>query len=178
MKLLSITASCLAILIILASPTYSQDEGYTFITSSDGHKVCLGSWVKSDDVLKGGQCDGEIMSLSHFSALSSRSTVDRLDQLLVAISTLDEKMAENNDQLGLLIQATENTKASIDSQVDQVGEILRETISKRFDTFLVELLNDDLFKEELVRLKEEILNEIDSVYFSEPPVKKETETKQ
>jgi hypothetical protein len=41
----------------------------------------------------------------------------------------------------------------------------------------VQLINDDLFKEELVRLKEEILEEIDYVYFSQPPVSEETDTK-
>lgn len=177
MKLLSITASCLVVFIILASATYSQDEGHTFISSGKGPRVCLGRWVQPDDVAKSGYCEGEVMGLSQYSALSSRKTVDRLDQLLIAISAIDEKIAENNNQLGMLIQATENTKASIDSQVAQVGEILRETISKRFDTLLVQLINDDLFKEELVRLKEEILEEIDYVYFSQPPVSEETDTK-
>jgi len=177
MKLLSITASCLVVFIILASATYSQDEEYTFISSSKGPGVCLGRWVQSDDDSRLGHCEGKEMGLSQYSALSSRKTVDRLDQLLIAISAMDEKMAENNNQLGMLIQATEDTKASIDSQVAQVGEILRETISKRFDTLLVQLINDDLFKEELVRLKEEILEEIDYVYFSQPPVSEETDTK-
>ena len=77
-------------------------------------------------------------------------------------------MSENSKQLETLIQVTENTKTSIDTQVAQVGEILRESISLRFDTLLVQLINDDLFKEELIRLKEEILAEIDSVYFAEP----------
>lgn len=178
MKLLSITASCLVIFIILASATYSQDEGYTFIYPSDGPGVCLGRWVQPDDAMKEGYCEGEVLSLTHYSALSSRKTVDRLDQLLIAISAIDEKMAKNNNQLEMLIQATENTKVSIDSQVAQVGEILRETISKRFDTLLVQLMNDDLFKEELVRLKEEILEEIDYVYFSQPSVSEKTDTKE
>ena len=178
MKLLSITASCLLVFIILASATYSQDEGYTFISTSDGPAICLGRWVKSGDVMKAGYCEGEVMSLSHYSALSSGKTVDRLDQLLIAISTIDEKMAANNNQLEMLIQATENTKASIDRQVAQTCEILRESISARFDTLLVQLINDDLFKEELVRLKEEILEEIDSMYFSQPSVSEKTDTKE
>lgn len=176
MKLLSITASCLLVLVILASATYSQDED-TFISYGSGPGVCLGRWVQSDNVSKSGYCEGQVMGLAQYSALSSRKTVDRLDQLLIALSAIDEKMAENNNQLGMLLQATENTSASIDNQVDQVGEILRETISLRFDTLLVQLINDDLFKEELVRLKEEILQDIDSVYFSQPPVAEETDTK-
>ena len=178
MKLLSITACFLVVFIILASTTYSQDEGYSFLSTPKGPAVCLGRWVPSGDVMKEGHCEGEVFSLSQFSALSSRETVNRLDQLLNAISSIDEKMAENNNQLEMLIRATENTKASIDSQVAQVGEILRETISKRFDTLLVQLMNDDLFKAELVRLKEEILAEIDSVYFSQPPVSEKPDTNQ
>jgi hypothetical protein len=130
MKLLSITASCLVIFIILASATYSQDEEYTYISSPKGPGICLGRWVQSDDAMKPGHCEGEVMALSQYSVLSSKKAVDRLDQLLIAISAIDEKMAENNNQLGILIQANEKTNASIDSQVAQVGEILRETISK------------------------------------------------
>ncbi len=176
MKLISITASCLVGFIILASSTYSQDEGYSFVSTNKGPGVCLGRWVQSEDLLDAGYCEGEVFGLSQYSALSSRKTVDRLDQLLVAISAIDEKMAENNNQLGTLIQATENTKASIDSQVAQVGEILLETISMRFDTLLGQLMNDDLFKAELVRLKEEILAEIDAVYFPQAPVSEKADT--
>ena len=138
MKFLSIMATCLMVLAIFASVSFSQDEGYTFVNSPSGPGVCLGQWVPSSDHLKAGRCEGELLGLPQYSALSSTKTVGRLDELLAAILAIDEKMSENSKQLETLIEVTENTKTSIDTQVAQVGEILRESISLRFDTLLVQ----------------------------------------
>src|SRR5512135_2712781 len=70
-------------------------EGYTIVKTSTGPAVCLGRWVPSKDVALPGVCEGEMMDLSYFNAISTRMTADKLDQILLALSALDQKSAIN-----------------------------------------------------------------------------------
>src|SRR5512147_949432 len=114
-KLICIAAFCLMFCIIGASSAQGQSgEGYTFIPSERGPQICVGRWIPPTDVALAGVCDGQVYGLAQLSALSAKQTVDRLDQLLIVLSSIDQKLAANNDIRTALIQATVNTQTAID----------------------------------------------------------------
>ena len=168
--LICITALWVVLFIAGASPALGQGgEGYTFITSEKGPQICVGTWIPPTGVGLAGYCDGQLFGMAQLSAISAKQTVDRLDQLLVALTSIDQKLAVSNDQITLLIQAAVNTQTSIEQQVRQGGELLREVINRRFDDLPKEILENDLFKEELTRLKEDILGEVEKQYSRRQP---------
>ena len=163
----SIAAFCLALFFIGASLVWSQTqvvEGYTFIQGNSGTQVCLGRWIPPTDVALPGVCQGQLMNLPQLTAISSRISAEKLDQILGTLSSIDQRLAVNNDQIKQLINATVNTQDSIDQQVSQVNEMLRETIASRFDALPGEILANDQFKEEITKLKEDILKEVEKRY--------------
>jgi hypothetical protein len=143
-------------------------DGYTLIRGSSGTVVCLGRWIPSKDVALPGTCEGQVVDIAQLSAISSRLTADRLDQILFALSSLDQKLALNNDQLRQLIEVTNKTQTSIDEQVSQISDLLRETINTRFNALPESMLASDLFKKEIEKLKEDILKEVDKHYSKRP----------
>jgi hypothetical protein len=138
-------------------------EGYTLVRSGTGTLVCLGRWVPSRDIALPGVCEGELVDINHFNAVSSRMTSDKLDQMLLALSSLDQKLAINNEQIKKLIDVNVKTQTSIDEQVRQVSDLLHETITKRFEGLPGEILEDESFKKELEKLKEDILKEVENI---------------
>ncbi len=155
-----------------ASSVQSQTqlvEGYTFIRGAAGPQVCLGKWVPPRDVAYPGVCEGQVVDIAQLTAISARLSADRLDQILLALSSIDQKLSVNNDQVKQLIESTVNTQTSIDRQVSQISELLSETIIKRFNALPEEILTNDLFKEELTKLKEDILKEVEKHYSKQPP---------
>lgn len=155
-------------------PAQSQaDEGYTFITSERGPQICLGRWIPPTDVGLPGVCDGQVFGLSQLSAISAKQSADRLDQVLNVLGSIDQRLAANNALVSQLIETTNNTQSSIDRQVRQGGEFLRDTITRRFEALPKEILANDLFKEELTKLKEDILEEVEKQYSTRqtPPKK-------
>jgi hypothetical protein len=163
---ISIAGICLVFIGIGVSPARSQTlsyEGYTFIGAT-GAQVCLGRWMPSTDVALPGVCDGQIVNVPQLTAISSRQSAERLDQMLGALSSIDQRLAVNNDQIKQLLDATANTQDSIDQQVKQVNEMLREIITKRFDALPGEVLANESFKEEITKLKEDILKEVEKRY--------------
>jgi hypothetical protein len=139
-------------------------EGYTFLRGALGPQVCLGRWIPPRDVASPGYCDGQLVDVSQLTAVSARVSADRLDQILLALTSIDEKLALNNDQVKQLIETTADTQASIDQQVMQVSEILSDTITKRFEALPEDILSNDLFRNELTKLKEDILKEVEKHY--------------
>jgi hypothetical protein len=169
--LICITAVWLVFFIAGVSSVQSQTEmveGYTFIRGATGPQVCLGRWVPSKDVALPGVCEGQIVDVAQLTAISARLSADRLNQILFALASIDQKLAVNNDQIKRLIEATVNTQTSIDQQVGQVSELLHDAITKRFDALPEEILANDLFKEELTKLKEDILKEVEKHYSKQP----------
>jgi hypothetical protein len=169
--LICITAIWLVFFIAGVSSVQSQTEmveGYTFIRGATGPQVCLGRWVPSKDVALPGVCEGQIVDVAQLTAISARLSADRLNQILFALASIDQKLAVNNDQIKRLIEATVNTQTSIDQQVGQVSELLHDAITKRFDALPEEILANDLFKEELTKLKEDILKEVEKHYSKQP----------
>src|SRR5208282_917301 len=139
-------------------------EGYTIVRTVAGPQVCLGRWVPPRDVGLAGVCEGQMMDLSQLTAISARQSAEKLDQLLLSLASIDQKLAVSNNQVNRLIEATVNTQTSIDRQVGQVSELLRETITKRFDALPEEILANDAFKKEITKLKEDILQEVEKHY--------------
>lgn len=168
MKTLSyITAIGLALIFASASPAHSQED-YTFFANAWGPQVCLGNWSPPSEGNPYGVCDGQTMGVPQLTAISAKQTVDRLDQLLAAFASVDEKLAVNNQQVSTLIEATYDTQATIERQVTQVSEFLRETIDHRFDAIPSEILANKAFLRELVKLREDILKEVEKRYPSVP----------
>jgi len=143
-------------------------EGYTIVRTVTGPQVCLGRWVPPREVNLSGVCEGQMMGLSQLTAVSARQSAEKLDQLLLSLTSIDQRLAVSNDQVNRLIEATVNTQTSIDRQVRQVSELLRETITKRFDALPDEMLANDAFKKEITKLKEDILKEVEKHYPTRP----------
>ena len=170
-KNISLVAICLGFLVIGASPAVSQTRvvgGYTFVGGGRGPQVCLGQWIPSEDISAPGTCRGQLVDVSQLTALSAGQSADRLAQVLVSLDSIDQRLADSNEQLRRLIDATINTRDSIDRQVKNTNEILHEIIMRRFDELPAEMFESEEFKEEITRLKEEILSDIEKLY---PPQK-------
>ncbi|MEW6571674.1 MAG: hypothetical protein AB1390_10990 [Nitrospirota bacterium] len=152
---------------LCASSTQSQTqviEGYTFIRGATGPAVCLGRWVPPRDITLPGVCEGQLVDLTQLSAVSARLSADRLGQILLALDSLDQKLSINNDQIKQLIEVNLKTQTAIDQQVKQISNLLREAVTERFDALPAEILSNDLFKEELEKLKQDILKEVEKHY--------------
>lgn len=152
-------------------PVQSQTqmlEGYTFVGTSRGTAICLGRWVPSRDVALPGTCEGQLLDTSLLTALSARMSADRLEQILIFLAAIDQKMADNNDQVRQLTEATVKTQESIDEQVLRINEFLSDTIARRFDALPREMLDNDLFREELAKLRKDILKEVEKQYSKRP----------
>jgi hypothetical protein len=151
--LLSLAAS-----VLMVAPAWPQEE-YTFVTSSFGPHVCIGRWIPSTDVGQAGTCEGQLIGVPQLTAVSARQSVDRLDQLISVMVSIDQKMDINSEQMDRLIEATLNAQ-----QLSQVNEFLRNTISHRFAAIPEELLKDKSFSAEINRLRGDILKEVEKRY--------------
>ena len=104
------------------------------------------------------------MDMAQFTAGFTKMSADRLDQAVLLLGLIDQKLALNNDLVNRLLESTVRTQTSMDQQVSQTDELLRETITRRFDALSEEILASDQFREELLRLKEDILKEVEKRY--------------
>jgi len=166
-KVMYITALLFTFVVTIASSGQSQIqevEGYTVIRGGTGSIICLGRWVPSTEVGKPGICEGQMVDVSQLTAISTKQTADRLDQLLPVLEAIDRRLADNYVQIERLIEATINTQELLDQQVGQVGELLYDTISSRVDALTRRVLANDTFKKELEKLKEDILADVKKVY--------------
>ena len=164
-------ASLLILFIVSVSTVQSQTqdiEGYTVFSGSLGPQVCIGKWTPSRDPIMPGVCDGQVVGLSQLTAVSTRQSVDRLDKLLLVLNSIDQKLAVNNDQIFMLIKATSNPPVSVDQQLRQVGELLREAISQRFGKLPDEMLANELFGKEIETLEADLLKEVEKRYSKQP----------
>ena len=102
------------------------------------------------------------MDLGQFSAVSAKLSADRLDQAINVLVSIDQRLSVSNNELQSLIAVTANLQKSIDGQATQGS--LSEAIERRFDSLPEEILSNDLFKQELAKLKEDILKEVERRY--------------
>jgi len=166
-KVICIAAMWFAILVVCVPLVRSQVlevEGYTVIRGGTGSIICLGRWVPSTEVGKPGYCEGQMVDVSQLTAISTKQTAEKLDQLLLVLAAIDQKLADNTLQMERLIEATVNTQILIDQQVAQVGELMYDTISTRVDALARRVLANDTFKRELEKLKKDILADVKKAY--------------
>jgi len=173
MKSLScITAIVLAFFILGAEPAESQED-YSFVMTASGPQVCLGRWIPPTAVGGPGVCEGQLIGIPQLSAISSRQSVERLDQVIAVLTSIEQKLDANNDLLGQLIEETVTSRTSSAEQGKEVSEFLRETITQRFDELPRGLLVNGFVVRELTQLKEDILKDVERHYTAEkaPPNK-------
>lgn len=174
--LICVTIICSVFFIAGVSAVQSQNQmfgNYTMISSPSGPLVCMGRWVPPKDVALSGVCEGQLVDVNQLTAISTKMSADRLDQVLVLLGSIDQKLTISNDQVNHLLDATVKTQTSVDQQVSQMSGFLRETITERFEALPEEILANDQFREELARLKEDILKEVEKHYLKRPmPSKK------
>jgi len=168
--LVCITAIWFLFFIIDISEIRAQtpgDQEYTVINGT----VCAGTWVPSKDVALPGSCDGQMLEIHEFAALAARQSADRLSQVLKALTSIDQKLGVNNDQIKQLIGTTVN--AQLSNERLRQGNFLRELITKRFDELPKDMLANGLHKEQITALKEDILKDIEKLYptHTAPPAK-------
>jgi hypothetical protein len=164
MKTLGFAAAiCLACLAVSPSPALAQED-YSFITNAYGPQVCIGRWIPPTEIGRTGVCEGQLIGLPQLTALSSKQSADRLEQLIAVLSSIDQKMDINNEQLNRLIEATVNIQTSIDRQITQESEFLRKTIARAVDKLPADFLANKVFMEEINRLKRDILREVERRY--------------
>ena len=169
-RLIHGTAILFTFMFFWASSVQSQTQeigGYTVIRGGSGSIICVGRWIPSTEPGRPGVCDGQMADVSQLTAISTRQTADRLDQLLPVLESMDQKLADSNAQIERLIEATINTQASINRQVEQVGELMHDTISSRVDALSRRVLANDTFKRELEKLKQDILTDLKKNYSGE-----------
>lgn len=178
MKTLICVAAILLMLFVANVSTVqsqTQDiEGYTVFSGAMGPQICVGKWIPSTDPIMPGVCDGQIVGISQLAAVSARQSVEKLDKLLLALNSIDQKLAINNDQIFMLLKATANppvspgSPGSIDQQLKQVGELLREAVSQKFDELPDKIMANDIFNREITSLKKDILKEVERQYSRQP----------
>jgi len=174
--LLCVTAMCALLFVAGVSPVQSETqifEGYTVITGPWGPQVCLGRWVPSRDGTLPGVCEGQLIDVSQLTAIFTKMNTDRLDQVILLLGLMDQKLAVSIDQVNRLLESMVKTQTAIEQETSQTGELLEETITKRFDALSEEILASEQFREELLKLKEDILKEVEKRYPARPsPLKK------
>ncbi len=161
---LLVAAIVLASMITAASPAYcitQEAGGYTFIKGETGSQVCVGTWVPPSSVGKPGDCEGELMDVAQFSAVTATQSIDRLDQLVNSLSSIDEKMAASNAQLQRLIDVELDMLTLLDQQSAQSYEQLRAAISSKFDAAPTEFRSYRAAREAIKKLREDIMKEFD-----------------
>ncbi|MBI5846558.1 MAG: hypothetical protein HZB31_01140 [Nitrospirae bacterium] len=180
-RLIYATAIWFSFFIVCSSPVLAQTQdigGYTIIRGGTNSVICLGRWVPSPDVGRSGVCEGQTADTSQLTAISTRQTADKLDQLLLVLEFIDQKLADNNAQIERLIEAALNTQtslsetqASLNQQTAQVGELMQDTISSRVDALSKRVLASDTFRKELEKLKQDILADVKKYYPAPQPAK-------
>lgn len=154
--------------LITGAATVQAQEEHTFITNAWGQQVCLGRWVPSTALGQSGTCEGQLVGVPQLTAISTRQSVERLDQLIAVLASIDLKLDISNEQLGRLIEETVKSRTTTGLPPAQVSEFLRETITKRFDTLPRGFLVNDFIMEEITRIKEDILKEVETHYATVP----------
>lgn len=170
MKTIGRAALAGLVLVLAASQAWPQGqagEGYIFTRGLAGTEVCLGRWMPPSGGLPG-KCEGQLVDVAQFMALSMRASADRLDQMLVVLGAMDQRLALGNEQLRHLTEVTLKAQTAMDQQARQSNEQLVDAIARRFDRLPAEVLADEQFRAELEKLKRDILQEVEKQYAKRP----------
>jgi len=159
-RVILVTAMLIAACVSSSYAQTQEIDGYTFIRGGTGSVVCLGKWIPSKEVGKPGTCEGQWADVAQLTAIATRQTAERLEQLILLLDSIDQKLADNNAQLERLIETTAGTQAAINQQTEKVGELMHDTISSRVDALSRRVLANETFRKELEKLKEDILTDL------------------
>lgn len=85
---------------------------------------------------------------------NTKATTTALNSVVAALNNLNARLAE-------IKSSTDNTSRLIDQQVQQANQLLYDAIAKRFDALPGALLTNELIKQELDKLRKDILQEVD-----------------
>jgi len=164
-KLFCITIAGMILLIMGPSiQSHAQEmASYTFLRGPMGPQVCIGRYSPPTPDNVSGVCDGQVMDVVQFNASSTRQSADRLDQTVQALSSIDDRLAQTNAKMDRLIEITAAAQASTDRRERDLDD-LSDSIEKRFETIPDELLANAAFRNELAKLKEDILKEVEKRY--------------
>jgi hypothetical protein len=134
---------------------YSQNnqiqnyDGVAIVPSSYGDLICLGNW--NGDA---GRCEGAAVSSGALAAISASKSADKLEQIRLLLETMNKGLSANT-------QALLNMQKSPILQSLPAKDSLSEAIMTRFDAIPPGILAVDSVKQEIEKLKEDILQELD-----------------
>ena len=131
-------------------------EGMVILPSTYGDLLCLGNW-NSD--LK--RCDGPAVSSGALAAISAAKSVDKLEQIRLLLDKMNNGLSANT-------QALLNIQKSVDLQKRPAKESIKQAITTRFDAIPSGILTDDSVRNEIERLKQDILLEVDQSSLKSP----------
>ncbi|MDC4205993.1 MAG: hypothetical protein MPW14_00875 [Candidatus Manganitrophus sp.] len=126
-----------------------QYDGNIILPSTFEDLICLGNWNAELE-----RCEGSAVSSGALAAISAAKSADRLEQIRLLLNSINNKLSENT-------QALIDLQKSFDLQNAPATQSLREAISTRFDAVPTGVLNDDSVKEELDRLRKDILEAVE-----------------
>jgi hypothetical protein len=153
--------AAIIIAVILVFPFGSQaqePEGYTFLSGIMGPQVCVGQYTPPSTSDVNGLCQGQMFGLQQFSAVAARQSADRLDRIASVLEAIDEKMAASNEQLQRLTEITANNQTEV---LKNEIKLLSDAIAQRFEAMPEELISNAEFREELNKLKADIMAEVE-----------------
>ena len=149
--LLAVTFTVCATSVRSHAQTITNFEGVDVVQGLYGSSICLGK-------MRGPQCSGPMVPSDAAAAIYARGINANLEQIRLALLELK---TGTNDRLGQLADATNKTHRLMEQQFQQSNELLHETIVKLFDALPAKLLTDPLVKQEVQKLREDILKEVD-----------------
>jgi|WetSurMetagenome_2_1015567.scaffolds.fasta_scaffold00023_86 hypothetical protein len=135
-----------------------EQEGYTFFSGVRGLEVCVGQYTAPSSADVTGYCRGQTLGLQQFSAVTARQSADRLDRIASTLEAIDRKLSANNEQLQLLTEVTANTQTN--AAKSEIA-LLSDAIAQRFESIPEELISNSEFREELDKLKADIMAEVE-----------------
>ena len=151
--------SAFAVISALPAGSPAQEpEGYSFFSGISGTMVCIGQYAppSSDNVT--GVCQGQLLGIDQFSAVTARQSADRLDRIAAVLEAIDGKLSANNQQLQLLTEVSADTRTGA---VRREIELLNNAIAQRFRSIPEEVIANSRFREELDSLKADIMVEVE-----------------
>lgn len=136
-------------------PTHAQGnqiqryDGNIILPSTFEDLICLGNW--NEEL---GRCEGAAVSSGALAAISAAKSADRLEQIRLLLNSINNKLSENT-------QALIDLRKSFELQDIPATQSLREAIITRFDTVPEGVLTGDSVREELNRLRDDILEAVE-----------------
>lgn len=146
----------LAISLLLVAPASPQD-----LNSIVGGSV--GGFGAAPGAVCLGPCSGGTRTYqsADFAAVYAKLNNDELKNIKSLWAEMSRQLEANTAAIKKMTESNEKVQASIDEQVRLGKEMLHGMIVKRFDTMPAELLQNELFKQEMAKLKADILSEVD-----------------